>query len=139
MRAELQYSGQGLHLVGQARSGHSLSFDASTEVGGTDLAIRPMEALLLSMMACFSADVVSILQKKRKHLTGYSLFAEADRAATFPQVFTAVRLHMRVQSADADPADIERAITLSRTKYCSAMAMFERAGCQVQIRYELVR
>jgi len=96
-----------------------------------------MEGLLLSMMACFSADVVSILNKKRKTVTAYHLHAEADRAEDFPKVFTAVRLHLIVQSPDAQPADIERSVELARTKYCSAMTMFERAGCALSITYEL--
>ena len=137
MRATLTYCGQGLHFTGQSDSKHALAFDSPEEVGGTDAAARPMEGLLLSMMACFSADVVSILQKKRKTLTAYQLTAQADRAEDFPKVFTAVRLHLTLRSPDAQPADVERAIELARTKYCSAMAMFERAGCNISITYEL--
>jgi len=96
-----------------------------------------MEGLLLSMMACFSADVVSILQKKRKTVTGYQVTAKAQRAEDFPKVFTTVDLHLLVQSSDAQPADVERSIELARTKYCSAMTMFERAGCTITITYEL--
>lgn len=139
MQAILTYSGRGLYFTGEADSRHSLSFDSPKEVGGTDAAARPMEGLLLSMMACFSADVVSILQKKRKTVASYQLTAQADRAEDFPKVFTAVRLHLMVRSPDAQPADVERSIELARTKYCSAMAMFERAGCAISITYELER
>jgi len=139
VQATLTYSGQGLYFTGQADSGHSLSFDSPEEVGGTNAAARPMEGLLLAMMACFSADVVSILQKKRKAVTAYQLTAQADRAEDFPKVFTAIRLHLMVRSSDAQPADVERAIELARTKYCSAMTMFERAGCAISITYELQR
>ena len=139
MKGILTYSGQGLYFTGKADSGHSLAFDSPVEVGGTDAAARPMEGLLLSMMACFSADVVSILQKKRKTLTAYQLMAQAERAEEFPKVFTAVRLHLSIWSPEAQPADVERAIELSRTKYCSAMAMFEKAGCTISITYDLHR
>jgi putative redox protein len=137
VQAILTYTGQGLHFIGQADSGHQLSFDSPQDVGGTDAAARPMEGLLLSMMACFSADVVSILRKKRKTVTSYQLSAQAERAEDFPKVFTAIQLHLLVQSPDAQPADVERSIELARTKYCSAMAMFERAGCALHITYEL--
>ena len=96
-----------------------------------------MEGLLLSMMACFSADVVSILQKKRKSVAAYQVTAKAQRAEDFPKVFTAVALHVTVHSPDAQPADVERAIELARTKYCSALTMFERSGCVITITYEL--
>ena len=137
MEATLIYTGQGLHFIGKSDSGHAIAFDSAREVGGTDAAARPMEGLLLSMMACFSADVVSILQKKRKTVTGYQVTAKAQRAEDFPKVFTAVDLHLLVQSSDAQPADVERSIELARTKYCSAMTMFERAGCTITITYEL--
>jgi len=96
-----------------------------------------MEGLLASMLACFSADVVSILQKKRKTVRTFRVQAQAERREEFPRVFTAVTLHLRVESPDATPADVERSIELSRTKYCSAMAMFEAAGCRIHITYEL--
>ncbi len=137
MKAHLAYAGQGLLFTGHADSLHPLAFDSDQAVGGRDAAPRPMEGLLLSMMACFSADVVSILHKKRRTVKGYQLFAEADRAEGFPKVFTAVRLHLVVESPDAQSADLDRSIELARTKYCSAMAMFERAGCAIVITYEL--
>lgn len=98
-----------------------------------------MEGLLSAMLACFSADVVSILRKKRKTVQAYTLTAEAERRAEFPQVFTRVRITLTVVSPDAEINDLERSIELSRTKYCSAMAMFEAAGCAIAITPELRR
>ncbi|RMF45554.1 MAG: osmotically inducible protein OsmC [Bacteroidetes bacterium] len=137
MTAHLTWTGQGLHFLARAESGHTLSFDSPAEVGGTDQAARPMEGLLTSMVACFSADVVSILQKKRKTVQSFQVRVQAERQAEFPRVFTEVSLHLVVESPDAAPADLERSIELSRTKYCAALAMFEAAGCRVHITYDL--
>lgn len=137
MTAQLEWSGQGLHFFVLPESGHTIAFDSPVEVGGTDQAARPMEGLLASMLACFSADVVSILQKKRKTVQAFQVQARAQRREEFPRVFTEVSLHLVVESPDAAPADVERSIELSRTRYCSAMAMFEAAGCRISITYDL--
>ncbi len=137
MQATLTYQNQGLLFEGQADSGHTIRFDSPLEVGGTDQAIRPMEGFLLSMLACFSADVVSILQKKRKTLTHYQIQAQAQRAADHPMVFTEIHLRLILTSPNAQPVDVERAIELSQIKYCSAMAMVARSGCTITIDYEL--
>lgn len=98
-----------------------------------------MAGLLSAMMACFSADIVSILRKKRRTLHQLQLHAQAQRREEFPKVFTHVKLHLRIVSPDAVAQDIERAIELSCTKYCSAMAMFRAAGTAIDIDYSLER
>ncbi|MCS7154071.1 MAG: OsmC family protein [Bacteroidia bacterium] len=137
MQVTLRWAGEGLHLAAQTASGHQLFYDSPIEVGGTNKAARPMEGLLSAMSACFAADVISILQKKRKTLRSFTLQAKGTRREEHPRVFTSVQITLRVESPDATPADLERSIELSRTKYCSAMAMFEAAGCQIQIDYTL--
>lgn len=137
MEVYLEWKNAGLHFTARTPDGHTLEYDSPQEAGGTDKAARPMEGLLSAMLACFSADVVSILHKKRKTLTAYSLTAQATRREEFPRVFTQVSIHLYIESPDATPADVERSIELSRTKYCSAMAMFEAAGCGIEIEYKL--
>ncbi|GIV22600.1 MAG: OsmC family protein [Bacteroidia bacterium] len=139
MQASLHWRGEGLHFVAYLGSGHTLAYDSPIEVGGSDKAARPMEGLLSAMLACFSADVVSILRKKRKAIQTYALTAEAQRRTDFPQVFTSVHINLTIVSPDAEMADVLRSIELSRTKYCSAMAMFEAAGCTIEIIPELKR
>jgi len=137
MQVSLRWAGEGLHFLAQTESGHTLAYDSPVEVGGTNQAARPMEGLLSAMLACFAADVVSILHKKRKTVRAFSIQAEGHRRQEFPQVFTHVRIAVQVESPDATPVDVERSIELSRTKYCSAMAMFEAAGCAIEISYDL--
>ncbi|MEN3040685.1 MAG: OsmC family protein [Bacteroidia bacterium] len=138
MHITLRWAGEGLRFTAQTDSGHTLTYDSPVEVGGTDSAARPMEGLLSAMMACFSADVVSILRKKRKTILAYRAEAQAQRNDTHPQVFTHVSLHLHIKSPDATLSDVARSIELSRTKYCSAMAMFEAAGCAIEIQYSLM-
>jgi putative redox protein len=65
-----------------------------------------------------ASDIVSILQKGRHPLTGFRASFSGERAADPPRRFTAITLHFHI--AGAVPADaVERAIALSREKYCS--------------------
>ncbi|MCS6894712.1 MAG: OsmC family protein [Bacteroidia bacterium] len=137
MHVTLRWAKSGLHFIAYTEGGHRLEFDSPIEVGGTNQAARPMEGLLAAMLACFSADVVSILKKKRKLIRSHTVEAQAQRRIEYPQVFTHVRILLSIESPDATPADVERSIELSRTKYCSAMAMFEAAGCVIEIQYSL--
>ncbi|MCX8112250.1 MAG: OsmC family protein [Bacteroidia bacterium] len=138
MHINLHWMGEGLHFLAQSDKGHTLSYDSPQEVGGTDRAARPMEGLLSAMLACFSADVLSILRKKRKTVETFFVEAQAERRPEPPQVFTSVKISLNLKSPDATSADVERSIYLSRTKYCSAMAMFEAAGCTIDIFYTLM-
>lgn len=137
MQATLTWQGKGLHFIAQLPSGHTLTYDSDLAVGGTDQGARPMEGLLSAMLACFAADVVSILQKKRRTVQKFQIQAQAQRREEFPKVFTRVEIFVELHSPDATSADLDRSIELAREKYCSAMAMFVAAGCEIQIQSHL--
>jgi putative redox protein len=48
---------------------------------------------------------------------------EAERAPTDPKVFTAIHLTYRLSGHGLSPEKVERAIQLSKDKYCSASIM----------------
>ena len=63
-------------------------------------------------------DVVDILTKGRLPLKAFTARLDGQRAAEPPRRLTAVRLHFKVRG-DVPPDRVERAIALSREKYCS--------------------
>jgi putative redox protein len=78
----------------------------------------PMQLLAFALAGCMSADVVSILQKGRHPLTALRASLTGERAPDPPRRFLHVTLHFHI--AGAVPVDaVERAIALSREKYCS--------------------
>jgi putative redox protein len=84
---------------------------------GTD-ALSPVQALALALAGCMASDVVTILQKGRLPLRGLRAVLVAERAATEPRRFLGVDL--RFDIVGDVPADrVERAIALSRDRYCS--------------------
>lgn len=80
----------------------------------------PMQALAVAVAGCMAADVVAILQKGRHPLSGLRLVTSATRAAEHPRRFTHLVLDFHI-TGDVPRDAIERAVTLSRTKYCSAL------------------
>lgn len=63
-------------------------------------------------------DVVDILVKGRHPLKGLQARLDAERSPGDPKRLTAVRLHFVVAGA-VPPGAVERALQLSRDKYCS--------------------
>ncbi|MBJ6125688.1 OsmC family protein [Microvirga splendida] len=113
----------GMMFVGESGSGHAVVMDGAPEYGGRNLGIRPMEMLLLGLGGCTAFDVVQILRKGREQVSDCEVDVTAERAETDPKVFTRIHLEYRVAGKDLAPAKVERAIQLSKEKYCSASIM----------------
>ena len=114
---------EGMAFMGEAGSGHAVMMDGAPEHGGRNIGIRPMEMLLIGLAGCTGFDVVQILKKGREPVTGCDVEVEAQRAAEDPKVFTAIHIAYRVSGRALSPAKVERAVTLSKEKYCSASIM----------------
>jgi putative redox protein len=78
----------------------------------------PPQALAYATMACMGMDVVHTIQKGRHTLRAMSIAFEGERAAEHPRRFISMRMHFAITGVVADHV-VERAIELSRTKYCS--------------------
>ncbi len=113
----------GMMFVGESGSGHAVVMDGAPEYGGRNLGIRPMEMLLIGLGGCTAFDVVQILRKGREQISDCEVEVTAERAKVDPKIFTKIHLDYRVMGKDLAPAKVERAIQLSKEKYCSASIM----------------
>lgn len=128
MQCKVSWMGEGLSFVAQTGSGHLLAMDASPEAGGRNLAARPMELLLSAAGGCSAIDVVMILQRGRHHVSNCVVELKGERATTEPKVFTSIHLHFRISGQSVPNAAVERAVALSRDKYCSALQMLNKTA-----------
>jgi putative redox protein len=119
---------EGVSFVAESGSGHALVIDGAPEAGGRNAGPRPMELVLMGAASCSAFDVVWILKKARQPVTDCIVEAEADRAQTEPKVFTGIRLRFRVAGRGLDPRQVERAVKLSKEKYCSATIMLGKTA-----------
>ncbi|MDP2366055.1 MAG: OsmC family protein, partial [Ignavibacteria bacterium] len=60
-------------------------------------------------------------------LEGFEINISADVADEHPQVFTKMHLEYVFYGKNLPAKDVERAIDLSLTKYCSVTAMLQKA------------
>jgi putative redox protein len=67
--------------------------------------------------------VVNILRRGREPVTDCVVEVDADRASEDPQVFTEIRVLYRVSGRGLSRQKVERAVSLSKEKYCSASIM----------------
>lgn len=119
---------EGMAFMGEAGSGHALVMDGSPEYGGRNLGFRPMELILLGVAGCTAFDVVNILRKGREDVADCVVEVAGERASEDPKVFTKVHLIYRVKGKNLSPAKVERAIKLSKEKYCSASIMVAKTA-----------
>lgn len=101
-------------LVFAGRSGEvALKLDSASVEGPS-----PMQALAFALAGCMAMDVVHVLTKGRHPMRGLKADLTGQRADDEPRRFTAVTLHYTVTGDVPKPA-VERAIALSKEKYCS--------------------
>jgi putative redox protein len=119
---------EGMSFVAESGSGHAVVIDAAPDVGGRDLGPRPMELVLMGTGGCSAVDVVLILRKARQPVTDCVVELEADRAPEDPKVFTRIHMHFIVTGKGLASTHVERAIRLSKEKYCSASIMLSKSA-----------
>ena len=124
-------------FIGESSTGHKVVMDGPTEGGGRDLGPRPMEMLLLGTGACSSYDVVSILKKSRQNVSTCEVVVSSERAESEPKVFTRIHIHFKISGTDLKEKQVERAISLSAGKYCSASIMLG-ATAEITHDYEIL-
>ncbi len=119
---------EGMAFLGESGSGHAVVMDGAPEYGRRNIGIRPMEMLLIGLAGCTAFDVVSILRKGREDVADCVVDVSAERAPEDPKVFTAIHLSYVVKGRGLSEAKVERAIKLSKEKYCSASIMFAKTA-----------
>ena len=114
-------------FVAESGTGHAIVLDGAAESGGKNLGMRPMELMALGVGSCSSYDVVTILKKSRQDVKDCSAEITAERAENIPKVFTKIHIHFVLEGNNLDLSVVERTISLSATKYCSASIMLEKS------------
>ena len=125
-------------FVAESDSGHAIVLDGAAEGGGRNRGMRPLELMALSVGSCSSYDVVSILRKARQDISGCEASINAQRVDAVPAVFESIHLHFTVTGKALSDKQVERAVSLSADKYCSASIMLRDAGVKITHSYEVL-
>ncbi len=109
-------------------SGHSITIDGSPDIGGSNRGARPMELVLAGLGGCTAMDVLEILRKSRQNVTDVQIKLHAQRAEQPPRVFTEIDVHYVVTGHGLSEKAVQRAVSLSAEKYCSASIMIGKTA-----------
>ena len=101
-----------LVFAGRSRE-NELTLDSDSVAGPS-----PMQALAFALAGCMAMDVVHVIRKGRHDLKGLRADLLGGRAEEEPRRFTRVELRYTV-NGNVPEAVVQRAIDLSREKYCS--------------------
>ena len=113
----LRWRGEGLVFAGGVAGGPQIVLDSDGREGTS-----PTQALLLSLAGCMGVDVCMILEKSRVPLEAMEVVVSGERAPEPPRYFHTLRLTYRLTGpTDEHQAKLERAVALSREKYCSVL------------------
>lgn len=137
MKARVKWV-ENVMFVAESETGHAVVIDGAAEGGGRNMGMRPMELMALSVGSCSSYDVVNILKKARQSITSCEAEVSAERVDTTPAVFKSLHLHFILSGTDLSEKQVERAISLSADKYCSASIMLKNAGVEVTHDFEII-
>jgi putative redox protein len=120
-----------LVFTGATPQGYEIEFDAQAQWG-----CKPTESLLLSLAGCMGIDMVTIMTKMRITLASFRMEIEGKRNPTPPQYYKEVEIVLHIAGKNLDPQKVERAITLSKDKYCSVYNSL-RPDLALNVRYVL--
>jgi putative redox protein len=98
---------------GATSGNNALVLDSESTAGP-----NPVQLLLIGLAGCMSMDVVDIVRKGQHPMTAFRANLSGERMPEPPRYVRAVTLTFHVHG-DVPAAAVERAIQLSRDKYCS--------------------
>ena len=126
----------GITFVGRGNTNHWVVLDGTNEFGGNLAGSSPKELLLIALAGCTANDVVPILRKKRSPVDKLEIRVTGTEREEHPKIFTHIHIEYIFRGNGIRTEDVERAIELSTTKYCSVSAMLA-ASAEITHSYKI--
>jgi putative redox protein len=115
-------------------NGFKIPIDADPAVGGMDTGPRPKPLTLVSLAGCTGMDVISILKKMRIEPEYFNVAVEGDTTDEHPKYYYKIHVIYELKGKDIDPEKVDKAINLSRDRYCGVYALLNKGA---EITYEI--
>ena len=104
-------------------NGHKIIMDTADE-GGHNLGPSPKKLMLASLSGCTGIDVVSILNKMKVPFSEFSIDTDASLTDNHPKIYKKVTITYKIRIDEKDRHKMQKAVRLSKEKYCGVNAMF---------------
>ncbi len=109
--------------------------DTTVEGGGANSGPSPKKLLLATLAGCTGIDVVALLQKMRVAYSDFEITTNAELTEEHPKVFSNIEIIYRIKTAPENHEKVEKAVSLSKEKYCGISAML-RKNSPIEYRIE---
>ncbi|WP_317047929.1 OsmC family protein [Pseudochryseolinea flava] len=137
IKVELSRLNDAFHMEARNEQGSIIHLDASPDIGGQNLGMRPMQLLLAAFGGCSVIDIINILKKQRQDLQDVKVTVTGERQKdVVPSLYTEVHAHFKL-FGNLDQSKVEKAVTLSVDKYCSVAKTLE-ATAKVTYSFEII-
>lgn len=119
--------------------GHVVKMDSSTQSGGQNYGVRPMQMLLMGLAGCSAIDVIAILKKQRQDIKDYKMVVNGERQAGIePSLWKTITIEFNLMG-DIDEDKAAKAVELSMNKYCSVAATLVNAGANITWKVTIIK
>ncbi len=106
---------------------YKITIDALPQNGGQEKGPRPKPLMMVALAGCTAMDVVGILKKMRLEVEAFHITVEGETRDEFPKDFLSMHVIYHFKGKDLPLEKLEKAVELSRDKYCGATVTLARA------------
>lgn len=115
-------------LFDSEANGHHVIMDAPGELNA---GIPPKKLMLSALAGCTGMDVLAMLRKMRVEITGFRLHIEAELTDDLPRHYHRMHVVYAFSGQELPVDKLERAVQLSKEKYCGVSYMYKKAGVRL--------
>jgi putative redox protein len=109
-------------------NGHHILMDLDSASGGNNNGPKPKILLLAGLGGCTGMDVVSILEKMKIVPEKFWIEITAEMADEHPKIYNQIRIVYYFRGDNLPFEKLEKAVNLSKEKYCSVSAMLSKSA-----------
>ncbi|MBL7113994.1 MAG: OsmC family protein [Bacteroidales bacterium] len=107
--------------------GYKIMIDSDPEHGGQKKGPKPKPLMMVALAGCTGMDIVSLLNKMRVDYKELNIFVEGELSEEHPKKFLNMTVIFRLVGKNIDRKKVEKAIELSKEKYCGVSASYRDA------------
>lgn len=131
---EINWTGQ-MSFESLGKEGNLL-LDADEKVGGQGKGLRPKALMLTALGGCTAMDIASLLKKMRAEVSDFKIEVQAEMTEEHPKFYNKTHLIYKFYGSNFKKDKIEKAVSLSKERYCGVMEMFRKfATVTTEIKY----
>lgn len=126
MKHEIETQWMGKMQFNALENGHTIVMDAPERIGGEDHGPIPKPFVLTALSGCTGMDIVAILRKSGKTITGLNIKVEGEISNQPPIEYVAVHMVYEFEGDESYSEDALNAVNVSQEKYCGVSNMLKK-------------